>query len=176
MLRIRDVASRTRTCPGSLTDFGKPPDPGTKVPGSGSQSPRASSKLTAVESGSRAARAGGPQSRSRFRQSPVCASLCSLSGLQLELERHLTESHIPSMSEREWCPGYRVADRVQSITAFLNLLPDSRLRKALHASAFIKAPARRGVGDRRAQSRLTSTRYPTSRSVSFNERPYRQQL
>ena len=161
MLRIRDVASRTRTCPGSLTGFGKPPDLGTKVPDSGSQSLRASSKLTAVESGSRAARARGPRSRSRFRQSP--------------------RRRLPEEPESQWrhscsCPSYRVADRVQSITAFLNLLPDSRLRKARHASAFIKAPARRGVGDRRAQSRLTSTRYPTSRSVSFNERPYRQQL
>ena len=69
-LRIRDVASRPRTCPGSLTDSGKPPELGVKAPGSGSQSPRASSKLTAVESGSRAARAGGPPSLSRFRQSP----------------------------------------------------------------------------------------------------------
>ena len=37
-------------------------------------------------------------------------------------------------------------------TAFLNLLPDSRLRQARHASAFIKAPAPRGVGDGRTQT------------------------
>jgi hypothetical protein len=43
-------------------------------------------------------------------------------------------------------------------TAFLNLLPDFRLHEARHASAFIKAPARRGVGDGRTYSGHTSNK------------------
>jgi hypothetical protein len=40
--------------------------------------------------------------------------------------------------------------KYSQVTAFLNLLSDSRLRKTLHASAFIEAPARRGfaIGER----------------------------
>ena len=65
-LRIPAVASRPRACLMSLTDSGKPPGLGVKAPGSGFPSPRASSKLTADESGSRARRAAAPPSCSRF--------------------------------------------------------------------------------------------------------------
>jgi CspA family cold shock protein len=51
-------------------------------------------------------------------------------------------------------------------TAFLNLLPDFRLRQACHASAFIKAPAPRGVGDGRVQSPHRSTKRSARRPVS----------
>ena len=43
----------------SLTDFGKQPGPGVRALGSGSPSPKASSKLTADASGSRAQRGSG---------------------------------------------------------------------------------------------------------------------
>jgi hypothetical protein len=41
-LRIPAVASRPRTCPVSLTDFGKPPGLGVRALGSDSPSPKAS--------------------------------------------------------------------------------------------------------------------------------------
>ena len=46
-LRIRALASRPRTCPVSLTDFGKQPGLGVTALGSGFPSPKASSRLTA---------------------------------------------------------------------------------------------------------------------------------
>jgi hypothetical protein len=65
-------------------------------------------------------------------------------------------------------PGNREANRVQLATAFLNLLPDSRLHQAFHASAFIKAPARRGVGMGERNLGLHQPSVRHSQSVSFN--------
>jgi hypothetical protein len=65
-LRIRALASPRRTCPVSLTDFGKHPRLGVGALDSGSPSPKASSRLTADASGSRARRAAGVPFSSRF--------------------------------------------------------------------------------------------------------------
>ena len=67
-LRIPAAASRPRTCPMSLTDFGKQPEVGVEAPGSGFPSPRASSRLTADASGSRARWDGAALSSSRSRE------------------------------------------------------------------------------------------------------------
>ena len=64
--RTPAAASRPRTCPMSSTDSGKQPRRGVRALGSGSPSPRASSKLTAGASGSRAQRGAGVLSSSRF--------------------------------------------------------------------------------------------------------------
>ena len=69
--RIRALASRPRTCRASLTDFGKRrPARTVKAPGSAFQSPRASSRPTADESGSRARRLGARPSPLRFPRRP----------------------------------------------------------------------------------------------------------
>ena len=67
--QIRGVASRLRTCPMSLTDFGKHPGPGVGAPGSGSPSRKASSRRTGDASGSRAQGGVGGLSSSRFPKS-----------------------------------------------------------------------------------------------------------
>ena len=53
----------------SLTDFGKQPRLGVRALGSGSPSPKASSRLTADASGSRAQRGAGVLFSSRFPES-----------------------------------------------------------------------------------------------------------
>ena len=63
------LASRPRTCPASLTDFGKPPGQGVRAPGSDFPSPKASSRLTADASGSRAQWGAGVLFSSRFPES-----------------------------------------------------------------------------------------------------------
>ena len=65
-LRIRALASPQRTCSVSLTDFGKHPRLGVAAPGSGSPSPKPSSRLTVDASGSKAQRGTGVLSSSRF--------------------------------------------------------------------------------------------------------------
>src|SRR5262245_46148754 len=65
-LRIRALASPWRTCPVSLTDFGKHPRLGVAAPGSGSPSPKLSSRLTVDASGSKAQRGAEVLFSSRF--------------------------------------------------------------------------------------------------------------
>jgi hypothetical protein len=93
IFRVADtaLALRPRTCLASLTDSGKRPARTVKGPGSAFPSPRASSRLTAVESGSRARPSrGGDTSPSRIPKATT------EQGSTVGASGHLASGRLPS--------------------------------------------------------------------------------